>query len=85
MFLVKQGKLKSVKPIIEDAIKLGIMIDGMESIVKEAYAANRGAEKGFDSYFNNILEEGRHVLSTKQKKLMIKQAAPEFTLMNLSG
>jgi len=84
-FLVDLKEYKTAKPIIEEAVKIGLQFDGMKDAVKKAYISENGNENGFDDYYTKLEESGKAVRLAKQKKQMINQPAPQFTLTDLDG
>ncbi len=83
--MISQKKYETAKPVVENAMKSGILLNGMEAILKSAYNITNSSEKGFDNYYNNIVEQGRAKLADKHKKTMIRENAPIFNLTDLSG
>ncbi len=83
--LIEFKKYETAQPVIEDAVKVGIMVNGMKDVLKEVYVKKNSSENGFDNYFNKLQESGRAALAEKQKKQMLNQPAPQFTLTDLEG
>lgn len=84
-FLIELKKYETAKPVIEEALRLGIMMDGMKDGLKAVYLKQNGTENGFDDYYNNIIATAKKVFVEKQKKQMVNQPAPQFTLIDLDG
>jgi len=83
--LIESKRFESAQPVLETAAKRGITADGMQNALKEVYVKKNGNETGFESYYNKLRDEGKAAIEAKQKKLMINQPAPQFTLMDLEG
>jgi thiol-disulfide isomerase/thioredoxin len=81
----ENGDRQKTKEIIEDYIKDGKSTGAMTDILKKAYIAEKGSEKGFENYISQFKSVALKKLEEKLKGEMINKSAPVFTLEDLEG
>ena len=70
---------------LEEIKKAGITAPGLDENLKEIWVGKNGSDSGFETYIAELEAEGMKAVVEKQRKLMISQPAPDFTLTDLDG
>ncbi len=83
--LVANGKTDAAKNEIEGYIKQGKATPEMKSMLKEIYTRDQGSSAGFDSYIAQFESVAKQLLVAKLEKQIMKQPAPDFSLVDLDG
>ncbi len=83
--LVDQKEYAKAKELIEEIVKEGKADTEMKELLKKAYTALNGADKGFNAYFLSLEGEANQKMIEELKSEMIDDPAPDFTLQDLNG
>lgn len=70
---------------LEEIKRAGISAPGVDESLKQIWVERNGTDKGFETYMAELEAEGIKAEIEKQRKLMISQPAPDFTLTDLDG
>ncbi len=83
--LVANGNTDAAKNEIEGYIKQGKATPEMKSMLKEIYTKEHGSSAGFDSYIAQFESVAKQLLVARLEKEIMKQPAPDFSLVDLDG
>jgi thiol-disulfide isomerase/thioredoxin len=70
---------------LEDSKKAGIEAAALNAVLKEIWMSRKGSDEGFSEYLAALEAEGMKEIMEEQKKKMINEAAPDFSLVDLAG
>ncbi len=73
------------KSQLEKFVKEGKSTGDIKDVLKRVYVKSKKSDKGFDTYFTGLEEEGYKKMLAELKKKMINEEAPAFALYNLEG
>ncbi|HEU4551987.1 MAG TPA: TlpA disulfide reductase family protein [Chitinophaga sp.] len=83
--LVKNGRQDKAYKILEDLTKTGKSTAAMNAQLKELYTRKHGSSNGFDEYLSGLQAGVQSAVKAELKNKMLDQAAPTFSLKDLSG
>lgn len=84
--LVSETKMyDNAAAFLEDSKKAGIEAAALNGVLKEIWMTRNGSDEGFSEYLAALEAEGMKEIMAEQKKKMINEAAPDFSLVDLAG
>ncbi len=76
---------KKYIPKLEQFVKDGKSTSKIKEILKDAYVKKHKSDKGYDDYIAALEKDGYLKMVAELKKEMLKNPAPDFTLVDLKG
>ncbi|MEW6193848.1 MAG: TlpA disulfide reductase family protein [Bacteroidota bacterium] len=83
--LVENNKQEKIKRVVEFALKKGLATPEMKEYSRKIFISENGNEKGYDKYLEQFESKVKEKIVTKLKKEIIKETAPQFSLVDLDG
>jgi thiol-disulfide isomerase/thioredoxin len=84
--LVTETKMyDNAAAFLEESKKAGIEAAALNGVLKEIWMTRNGSDEGFGEYLAVLEAEGMKEIMAEQKKKMINEAAPDFSLVDLAG
>ena len=79
------GNNDKILTVVPDFIKKGKDTPAMQSILKKAYMAKNGNDKGYNEFLAKFESAAKDKLIKDLKKEMVDNPAPDFSLTDLNG
>ncbi len=83
--LVETQKYKEAKNLLENIVQNGQATRQMKELLRKTFVALNKTDKGYDEYLTKLESKANEAMIREIKSELIKQPAPDFTLMDLDG